>query len=40
MKRAIWVEDPTATPIARSILFLYAIDTAVTYSANISKVYK
>ena len=28
-KMAIWIEDPRATPIARSILFLYATRTAV-----------
>lgn len=27
-KRAIWMEEPTATPIARSILFLNATNTA------------
>jgi hypothetical protein len=29
----IWIEDPTATPIAKSILFLLATVTAVTCSA-------
>jgi hypothetical protein len=28
-----WIEEPTATPIARSILFLLATVTAVTCSA-------
>jgi len=32
-KRAIWIEEPTATPMARSILFFVATVTAVTCSA-------
>lgn len=30
---SIWIEEPTATPIAKSILFLLATVTAVTCSA-------
>ena len=36
-KRAICMDEPTATLIARSILFLYATTMAVTCSAAISQ---
>ncbi|KAK2122118.1 hypothetical protein NOF04DRAFT_1337289, partial [Fusarium oxysporum II5] len=34
-RRAIWIEEPTATPMARSILSRSATATAVTCSATL-----